>query len=222
MCETTDGTACPCSETPSPTTKRRTCATPGCERIASGGAKHCRTCRAEAPLRAEMARRYDARRREVQAYREALGGVVRNLQAADITGTTAGHAARLAAVALTKARAERDNATKALAVARDHARGLEVRLRRAKDDRDDAVATVQQLTEAVGELRIERDDWRSVAKKNANERGQAHMELASLKSLYGGLGQHHKALRTRLHIMYAVAVLLGVAAGALALGGGVL
>lgn len=225
MCEPTDGGACGCSTTtttrPAPT--RRTCATEGCDRIASGGALNCRTCRAEAPIRRELAQREAAHRREVQAYREALGTVKRTLfEATGAEALNATHAARLAA---------KDIASKEAAIeVLDRKCGIlrmdrDARAKHINQGEADAIGQMlgcepvgRSMMWAAGGLRqaldecrrahdaidglhtlalSERDDWKRVAEKNADERREARTEVATI--------------RTRLHIMYAVAVLLGVA-----------
>jgi len=135
MCKTTDGTPCPCSETSATTKpkKRRTCATPDCGRV-SGDAKFCRKCRAEVPWRAEVAR--------LTAQHDDLVVDAKRLRT-DLLAV-AQHRDRLECErydAITK----RDEATKALGTSRGIARGQEVRLKRAKAQRDAAVAALARL-----------------------------------------------------------------------------
>jgi len=307
MCEATDGTTCPCSEAPSATPSRRTCATEGCTRIASGGAKHCRTCRAERPLREKSERMMSAMRaggldeldddQVIGCVRARMllwddnelsmsGEILRRIAAEAGRDEALGALHRLAGVesmetkpgpedcealirqelherlqSFTAAREERDSATATVTqltervgvleleqgslsaslheareqrdawmatsesgdaeademqettdrlirereeirntmnVARDHARGLEVRLKRAKEDRD---ASSREAT-----------SYREIAEAHRKIAERAADDLVASATSLDNAASDIATLRTRLHIMYAVAGLLAVAA----------
>jgi len=221
MCETTNGTPCPCSETPSANPKRRTCATPGCTRIESGGARHCRTCRTERPLRIEVAKLTEAHERIgadwsraiacIDATHEILDGA--NVSRAHHLGGGLSLEGRVESLVrnrdtvvslYTEVVIKRDEAVRALDLARAAAKGQKERLRRAKAE---ISTTLDRLQISHAETDATQHHLRAVIEQRDDARGAL-----------GVARKESDALRLRLRIMHAVAALLGVAAVA----GGVL